>query len=824
MLLTLTLGLALQVQPQAQTPPAPPVSQQQRDSLMGRRVVRILDSLANVRSVDDAMRAQRRAEERRRRRELARRPVTSQHLATAFRDAATRTLFYKARAARMTQDSALVSYDVNAYQRMSAGISFNRLGRDRLIFRNEQAGRIRWHRDSGMWIEMTGSRTVLPGIPEIGETEAKKALSEESDEILPVPYFPGYEPLWGGPEAASPDILEAGPIHPLAEGSEAYYTYRMGDSVSLKLPDQRVFRLRAIEVRPRETRWDALVGTLWFDIESGQLVRAAYRFAVPMHIDAFVKEQDPRAFEDVPAWIKPMMFPMHGEISSITIEYGIYEGRFWLPRLRSAEGTGKASFIRVPFRIEQRFKYNSVNGLASLPKVPLTQGQTFFVRPPDSLKGPAREAWRDSIAAAYAAMLRARRDSTRMGLRRISQCDTSNVRVSANRRFGDARVPVAVKMPCDLSTLETSPDLPASIYDPGDEVFDLKARESLIAEALSMGVQPPLTLNPRNLPRPEWTSKLRLLRYNRIEGLSAGLGGAQSIGAGFTLAASGRLGIADQYPNGEVSLTRSNITSAGFITGYRRLVSAGDWGTPLGFGSSLSALLFGRDEGFYYRSTGLELGGRRELGTPYEWRFFAERQTSATPETDFSFSGELAMPNVGAREGWIGGTSLRAKPAHGSDPNGFRVFSDLRLEMATTGDSTYVRSAADVTFTGAAGKLVGALTLSGGGSLGELPPQRRWALGGAHTVRGQSPDTSQTGDAYWMTRGELSRTVYGMRPVIFADFGWVGDRTRLSEVGRPMSGAGTGISLLDGLIRFDVARGIYPRKQWRVDLYIDAVF
>jgi hypothetical protein len=40
----------------------------------------------------------------------------------------------------------------------------------------------------------------------------------------------------------------------------------------------------------------------------------------------------------------------------------------------------------------------------------------------------------------------------------------------------------------------------------------------------------------------------------------------------------------------------------------------------------------------------------------------------------------------------------------------------------------------------------------------------------------------------------------------------------------PMSGVGTGLSFMDGLFRFDVARGIYPRKQFRVDLYLEAKF
>jgi hypothetical protein len=32
------------------------------------------------------------------------------------------------------------------------------------------------------------------------------------------------------------------------------------------------------------------------------------------------------------------------------------------------------------------------------------------------------------------------------------------------------------------------------------------------------------------------------------------------------------------------------------------------------------------------------------------------------------------------------------------------------------------------------------------------------------------------------------------------------------------------MSILDGLVRFDVARGINPEKQWRVDAYLEGRF
>jgi hypothetical protein len=65
----------------------------------------------------------------------------------------------------------------------------------------------------------------------------------------------------------------------------------------------------------------------------------------------------------------------------------------------------------------------------------------------------------------------------------------------------------------------------------------------------------------------------------------------------------------------------------------------------------------------------------------------------------------------------------------------------------------------------------------------------------------------------------------GVRPSLFADVGDVGDRTRImrpSSAGRPLSGVGTGVAFGDGLVRVDLARGIYPRKQWRIEIVVDA--
>jgi hemolysin activation/secretion protein len=150
----------------------------------------------------------------------------------------------------------------------------------------------------------------------------------------------------------------------------------------------------------------------------------------------------------------------------------------------------------------------------------------------------------------------------------------------------------------------------------------------------------------------------------------------------------------------------------------------------------------------------------------------------------------------------------------------------VRLEGAASDSSAsaYGRAAADFTLSQGFGRGSLSLTLSGGSSAGELPPQRRWYIGGAHTVRGQRADTAVNGDAYWLTRLELGGRLQAARPVIFGDLGWVGSRTAWREVARPMSGAGFGLSILDGLVRFDLSRGIHPVRRLRFDAYVEARF
>ncbi|MGI8548596.1 MAG: ShlB/FhaC/HecB family hemolysin secretion/activation protein, partial [Gemmatimonadaceae bacterium] len=472
--------------------------------------------------------------------------------------------------------------------------------------------------------------------------------------------------------------------------------------------------------------------------------------------------------------------------------------RFWLPRSQVAEGKARSGVMRFPFSIRQRFDYADVNGDVEIPAVQLTVIDTAHGAGAIGARRTAREA----------------------------ACNNGAVeRVSRQTRY-DKTLDVVVRVPCDSTALVTSSSLPESIYDTPDTLFSNAEMDALVASALSLGRQAGLVQRP---PTVDWG--LGFTRYNRIEGLSTGVELRQDIGNGYTARALARLGM-DRSPNGELGVSRSNGRESYTATVYRRLNSANDWGrNPFTLGASLSALLFGHDDGVYYRSWGGEIVHEQAGGRVDDWRVVAERQFDARVHSRFSVIGKLSdryfPDNIDATNGSIVGAEARKRGSLGTDPLGLRATSDVRLEGGA-GSFGYARGMADVTITRPVvstptGALHAALTLSGGTSVGSVPTQRLWYLGGSSTVRGQDAGVA-VGDAYWLSRLELGLGTVAAKPVIFADLGWAGDRSRLTEAVVPVSGAGVGASFLDGLVRVDLAKGIRPTGGVKASLHLDARF
>ncbi len=828
------------------TSPTPPAAPQAVPADSGRDSARRAHHRARV-SHREALEAEREV------------PLTAALMASAYDREATRTLIEQARLARAADDSAIRGYDANSLERISAWLKIGATGRERLLFRRDRAEHVRWQRGLGALVDVTGSRRALPMVS--GNDEDV----QDMDEAIALPYVPGRRTLaLGGERGADTtqytDIDDI--IDPLAPGAEAYYRYALGDAETVSLPSRtgtpRTIRLQEIQLHPRRPVWNIAVGSLWFDVSNGHLVRAVYRFAAPMDVVAVAKDADPEAFKDVPFWVKPMIMPMTASLDAVTLEYGLFNDRFWLPIGRYAEGGAKVNLFHARVLWEVRYRYASVNGPDTLPRFsdftrPLrglhndsigatsrqnrpSAGSQQSPSPPSAPSQPAKQVDTTRTARAGRAQRGSAHVDMRSGAARTQQGDSV---VLAHRKAQCARqstwdhvevhdagaVRVIVRTPCDSAALARSPDLPPSIYGPGETTFNEQDLTGILAK---LGKEP----QPDFAPRPiqlRWGLDDNLTRYNRIEGLSVGAAVTDELGLGLSTRLEARFGTADLEPNAEAQLTRTSAAGAVTAGVYRRLSSANAWGDPFTVGASVWNLLVGDDEGFYYRAWGGELRGTQAAAAlPFSWRLFVEQEWTASVATQFSFSRALGGAGMSARNlvavpGTYTGLEFRITPNWGTDPNGFQLLADIRGEGAG-GAATYVRGAADLTVLHPVTRFAdAALTGGAGTSAGDVPPQSFWYLGGLRTIRGIAPGTD-VGDAYWMVRTELGTHSEIFRPLVFYDIGWAGDRSDWSHQGRPLSGAGVGASLLDGVVRLDIAHGIWPTHGVRVNVYWQGTF
>ena len=300
-----------------------------------------------------------------------------------------RALLARARAARLTQDAALTAYDAHTYQRFSVGLGTSVFSRERLLLRTEAAAHVTWSRAAGVTIEQTGNRAVVP-IASGGTVHADLV------DATPIPYFPGRETLWFPSPAfgvARADVDPTSFIHPLANGSEAYYRYALGESSGLRLPNGRSIGLRELRVTPRRPSPRAFVGSFWFDTASGHVVRAVYRMSVDFDLWAAANQDVRRRLDSLqqaaardtvgadaeerrrrrarversieeekpPRWFTFATGQVRATISAVTVEYGLFEGRVWLPRRSVAEGEARSGFVRMPVTLEERYRYDGVS-------------------------------------------------------------------------------------------------------------------------------------------------------------------------------------------------------------------------------------------------------------------------------------------------------------------------------------------------------------------------------------------------------------------------------------------------------------------------------
>jgi hypothetical protein len=563
----------------------------------------------------------------------------------------------------------------------------------------------------------------------------------------------------------------------LAPGSEASYRFATGDSSVVVFGDGRTITLRELRIIPRRLDVRLLGGSFWIDEASHAVVRALIRPARPFDFEQDVAEGD----DKIPGIVKPIRI----DIRFLTIDYGLWAGRWWMPRLIAMDAVATAgSFLQMPVRYERVYDDYEVSG---------DTAQRRAVRP------PVATAAEDSIARA-ACHEREEREHI--------SCKCSNGHCLA----------FSVNIPTDTAALLSSTALPPSFGS---------ANDSLI----SAGEMEELTRGLGKLPSAPWQFKARpprwgLARYNRVEGLALGARGELDLGR-LRLDGAGRIALSDGEPDLEAGLVRETGTARFRLAGYRRPAAVDPTARSLGIGNSLSALLLGRDDGDYFRATGAELTIVPAVTLPQRFalRFYAEWQRRALKRTDFSLphavhDDHVFRPNITADSADQVGASLLVRTQRGIDPERPQWTADVTLD-GSAGTFGFGRASTTLRVTTPLGRsLAGALELGGGMSAGRVPVQSYWYLGGPGTLRGYGGGAA-SGDAFWRARLELANRWPAARVVVFGDVGRAALRDQLS-LAKSLVGVGVGVSFLDGLVRLDLARAVRTPTGWRLDFYTDA--
>jgi hypothetical protein len=113
--------------------------------------------------------------------------------------------------------------------------------------------------------------------------------------------------------------------HPLSPAGLEAYDYALGDSLAIRTGQGETV-VREVQVRPRSFARPLVVGTLYLDAATAQLVRFRFSFTPAAYLD--------RQLEDI----------------SIVLENSLYEQRYWLPYRQEVEIRRRTTWLDFPAR------------------------------------------------------------------------------------------------------------------------------------------------------------------------------------------------------------------------------------------------------------------------------------------------------------------------------------------------------------------------------------------------------------------------------------------------------------------------------------------
>jgi hypothetical protein len=239
--------------------------------------------------------------------------------------------------------------------------------------------------------------------------------------------------------------------------------------------------------------------------------------------------------------------------------------------------------------------------------------------------------------------------------------------------------------------------------------------------------------------------------------------------------------------------------------------------------NTLDAIFVAHDNADYALATGGALAWETTFANGLELTLRArvERQRSVVREASSSVNdwlgGDGEFPeNPAIDEGTFGGLEARLGGTAGGALRWWLAADGLAGAGTSTG-RVYGEVRAD------RGKRAG-VTLRARAGIATTPTlgQLAFRAGGPATVRGFDYGV-QRGQAFWSAQLDVAPLPGRIRPVVFADAGRASDSGDLFS-GRVLVGAGAGVSLLHGLLRFDLSRRLSPdAARLRFDITVGAM-
>jgi hypothetical protein len=709
-----------------------------------------------------------------------------------FRDAATADLYARARVRHVRQDSLVSDYRATVRTRLEATAGRSRFARQTTLLAHESVADVAWQRPNDLQVHVRGARAVAPIVRIIegfgGDVESDAERELRRQMVMDRPWF---IPRALGDSIRLMGVPEHAALHPLADNATDHYRFAITDSVEVVLPDRRI-RTYKVRVEPKELGPALVAGDMWIDATSGDVVRFGMVF-----LGDYLWETPDGETESDSAKARADNRQAERFLSvEAMVEYALIDQRYWMPYRQVLAITAEVPWfvnLAMPAMAVTTFTDYRVNGNPAL---------QFAAD--DSLFAEAEEP----------VTLRIRTTDGR-GFESDSTMDNDSLRIERGYlRYGEwsqGRWEMAVPPGDSLEAFEW--DATLQMVEDQDEADHVR---SVFAE---------LSALEEDLP-PEWLGKRRvqvaveqaadIVRFNRVQGLSLGGGVRFRAGPRFTtVLLKGRFGISDLRPTASGTVRRDGPTGRLDLSGFHHHRESEPWTSGLGIGNSLNALFVGNDDADYYLASGGALSFTWNYGLlrNLEVRLGYEHQASidvATSSIIADIWGDGTFPpNPPITDGGFFRGVLRKK-----DRLGF-VQIDPGVEVLAGGAGSGVRAWAGVsmpfTLLGFGGRIQARAALARGDSL----PQLAVRLGGPQTVRGYDYGIRREREM-WAAQLDLALVRSRLlAPVVFFD---IGD----TFAADPLIGTGVGLSILNGLVRFNLAKGVRPDGDLRFDLLFRA--